>query len=126
MDRENRMQDSEVMSETGQLLRDTRALKLLGEERGPLKIVSCELLTAGTSIRIDDRFQSPMIRIRCSVGPNEGRYWIEQAAFAALRDQPERQPRALPSLHDTAGCAIHKRALKGYLHDGSGGSLRVG
>ena len=110
------MPDPEVMSETGHLLRDTRALKLRGEERGPLKIVSCELLTAGTTIRIDDRFQSPMIRIRCSVGQNEGRYLIEQAAFAALRDQPERQPRALSSLHDTAGCAIHKRALKGYLH----------
>jgi hypothetical protein len=76
------------MSDTTNLLRDTRALKLRGEEGGPLKIVASELLAAGTSVRIDDCYHSAMIRIRCSEVPYEGRYLIEGAALKALEDQP--------------------------------------
>jgi hypothetical protein len=77
------------MSDTRTLLRDARALKLYGEERGPLKIVGCELLTAGTSVRVDDCYRSPMTRIRCNESPYEGRYLIEHAAFGALEHQLE-------------------------------------
>ena len=77
-----------AMSDTANLLRDTRALKLRGEEGGSLTVVGSELLTAGTSVRIDDCYYSAMIRIRCSEGPYEGRYLIECAALGALEDQP--------------------------------------
>jgi hypothetical protein len=71
------------------LMRDTRALKLYGHESGPLKIVSCELLRAGTSVRIDDCYRSPMIRVRCSERPFEGRYLIDSDAVKDLEDQLE-------------------------------------
>jgi hypothetical protein len=77
------------MSDTTYLLRDTRALRLRGEDEGPLKIVASELLTAGTSVRIDDCYRSPMIRVRCSEGPYEGRYLVESDAVREWENQPE-------------------------------------